>query len=167
MTSAHHRSGAARRGGALLLAGVPLLALLACSGPSGTSPAPPPSKKPTAQRSTAPAERDMDEAVQPALALVDEWIPAGFTDTAATSGHFWASEPAAGIDDNEPGRQLLQIACSGNGEIAVQLTDRAPSRKVGCGGKAAGFPFTGSISAFVGGAAANRGVVAWRILNAT
>ena len=111
------------------------------------------------------AERDMDEAVQPALALVDESIPAGFTDTAATSGHFWASEPA---DESTTNRTaLLQVACSGNGEIAVQLTDRAPSRKVGCGGKAAGFPFTGSISAFVGGAAANRGVVAWRILNAT
>lgn len=109
----------------------------------------------------------MDEAVQPALALVDEWIPAGFTDAAATSGHFWASEPASGVDDTKPGRQLLQIACSGNGEIVVRMTADAPRQRVGCGGKAAGFPFTGAISAFVGGAAANRGVVAWRILSAT
>ncbi|SHL21772.1 hypothetical protein [Actinacidiphila paucisporea] len=161
MTSRYHR------GAALLLAAVPLLALTACSGASHASPAPPPATKHTAQRGTAPAEPDLHEAARPALALVGEWIPEDFTDAPTSSGYFWASAPATGVDDRAPGRHLLQIACSGNGGIVVQMTAHAPYKKVTCGDKATGFPYTGAISAYVGGAAANRGIVAWRILNAT
>lgn len=163
-TTAHHRRRAALRGRALLLAAFPLLALAACSNSTTTSPAP--SGKPTAHRAPVHTERTIDDAVQPALALVDEWIPEGFTDSGATSGHFWASDPAS-VDDSRPGRQLLQIACSGNGRITVKMTPEAPGRTVPCAGKAAGIPFSGTVHASVEGASTNRGVTAWRILIAT
>jgi hypothetical protein len=160
---ARRRRGGVNRGAcALLLASVPLLGLVGCSGSHDGRAAHPTASAAKTKAPTAP--RSLDQEAKPAVALVDQFAPSGYPTTAVASGYDWATHTGQEISETLPGKHLFQIACSGNGRIAVSLAADSRKKDIACGHRSTGISFTGKFEAVIDGAAGNTGTYAWRIL---
>ena len=112
---------------------------------------------------------DLQAAAAPALDLVQRYLPNGYATAPVSSGYDWATASNEVRDDTLSGRHLLQVACSGTGEIstAVQVAGKAQDLHVACGDKEVSVPFDGKLQAAIDGKPSNSGVVAWRVLPRT
>ena len=110
---------------------------------------------------------DLEAAAAPALDLVRRYVPDGYATAPVSSGYDWAKASNEVRDDTLSGRHLLQIACSGTGEISttVQVTGKPQDQHVACGDKEVSVPFDGKLQAVLDGRPGTSGVVAWRVLS--
>jgi hypothetical protein len=110
---------------------------------------------------------DLEAAAAPALDLVQRYLPGGYATAPVSSGYDWATASNEVRDETLSGRHLLQIACSGAGEISatVQVTGKLHNQHVACGDKEVSVPFDGKLQAAIAGKPGNSGVVAWRVLS--
>jgi hypothetical protein len=108
---------------------------------------------------------DLKTAAAPALDLVQRYVPGGYATKSVVSGFDWATVSDEVLDETLSGPHLLQIACSGTGEVSitVQVAGKKPDRHVVCGNEVS-VPFAGKLHAVIDGKPGNSGVVAWRVL---
>jgi hypothetical protein len=99
-----------------------------------------------------------------AAALLDQSPHAGYAGQPLASGQDRADDKGREISEDVTGRALLQIACSGRGQVTVTLPEQQRSTLVDCGEPATGVPFRGPLTALVVGQRDSAGAYAWRIL---
>jgi hypothetical protein len=75
----------------------------------------------------SPSVADLHVAAAPPLDLVQRYLPDGYAAAPVSSGFDWATASNEVRDESLLGRHLLQIACSGTGDISttVQVTGKA------------------------------------------
>jgi hypothetical protein len=144
-----------------------------CTAKTGDTPAgatsTAPSAESTAPTGTAPtgaaAPADLEKAAAPALDLVQRYVPSGYATQAVVSGYDWATHTGQAIVETLQGSHLLQIACSGDGEVSavVRVAKKSTQQSIACG-KEVSVPFEGALDAVIDGRPGNTGVVAWRVL---
>ncbi|WP_152648415.1 hypothetical protein [Streptacidiphilus anmyonensis] len=134
-----------------------------CSGSTTDQAHGTPAPQPTTSAKAVP----LDEAAKPALALVQQYVPAGFNAVPVASEYDWARNAGQRISENLSGESALQVACSGTGSVSFTLHSAAGETRHGIScGKATTIQFKGNLDAVIDGAASNSGVVAWRVLPA-
>jgi hypothetical protein len=148
------------------LAGLALMA--GCTAGQQNAAAPSPAESTSAPGASA-SVADLQAAAAPALDLVQRYVPVGYATAPVSSGYDWANGSNEVRDETLSGRHLLQIACSGSGEISttVQVTGKAQDQHVACGDKEVSVPFDGKLQVAIDGKPGNSGVVAWRVLSRT
>jgi hypothetical protein len=152
-----------RRGGAALGA-IALVALVSgCSGSTAHH-----AQSASAPQTTASSSAvSLDAAAKPALALVQQYVPAGFNAVPVASEYDWARNSGQRISEKLTGKNALLVACSGNGSVSFTMHSAAgeTTKRISCG-QPTTVPFQGNLDAVINGSAANSGVVAWRVLPA-
>ncbi|MYW07040.1 hypothetical protein GT034_01480 [Streptomyces sp. SID2563] len=155
----------ARAAACLLVAGLAVTGMAACSGESG--PAGGHSSAPAAPgHAQASSGGDLDATARPAVAIVGQYTPGGYKTSPVASGYDWATASGQRISESLPGAHLFQIACSGSGTLAVHLSlpKGDTEERVECGAKAKAVPFDGKLVAVIDGSTSNHGAYAWRIV---
>ena len=99
-----------------------------------------------------------------AAALLAQSRHRGYAEQPLASGQDRADDKGREISQAVVGRALLQVACSGRGQVTVTLPQQQRSTVVECGEPATGVPFRGPLTALVVGQRDSAGAYAWRIL---
>ncbi|MFE7576944.1 hypothetical protein ACFU5Z_19645 [Streptomyces sp. NPDC057521] len=154
----------ARAAAYLLVAGLAVTGLAACSGEAG--PARGPSSAPAPEHAHASAGKSLDATARPAVAVVGQYTPSGYKTSPVASGYDWATASRQRISESLPGAHLFQIACSGSGTLAMHLSlpKGDTEERVECGAKAEAVSFDGKLVAVIDGSTSNHGAYAWRIV---
>jgi hypothetical protein len=88
-------------------------------------------------------------------------VPGGYGAHPVVSGYDWAAHTGQTLDETLTGAHLLQVACSGHGEVSVVI--RRVTKRISCGQEVS-LPFDGALDLVIDGRPGNTGVVAWRVL---
>jgi hypothetical protein len=132
--------------GAVLLA-----AATACTAGTGNDP-------------KVPDQKTLTRDANQAMTLLAGSPHQGYADQPVASGQDRANDKGREISEDVTGRALLQVACSGHGQVTVTLPRQQRSTLVDCGEKATGVPFRGQLTALVVGQRDSAGAYAWRVL---
>jgi hypothetical protein len=111
-----------------------------------------------------PDQKTLTRDANQAVSLLAQSPHQGYADQPAASGQDRADDKGREISQPVSGRALLQVACSGHGQVTVTLPQQQLSTVVDCGEKATGIPFRGALTALVVGQRDSAGAYAWRIL---
>lgn len=156
--------------GRVPLATLACLGVLAgCTSPQDDNAVPPPQT--TTQSADTPATaaptKDLEQAAQPALDLLQRHVPSGYASSPVVSGYDWASTPSETIKEQLSGDHILQVACSGNGQVTIDIRASATTSHLIPCGSAVTLPLIGPLDATITGQPPNTGVATWRVLPRT
>jgi hypothetical protein len=136
---------------AVLVAASVAAAATACTDNSGTHYHP-------------PDQAAVTRSTNAAMDLLGKSPSHGFNPRPVATGHDRADDTGHEVSESATGHALFQIVCAGTGKVTVTIPHQDDSKLVTCGSPAAGFRFTGELTALVVGQRDSTGVYAWRIL---